>query len=59
VQIEFRKCAKEHLNNPEIEQRLYRHGLEAGEFKAQLHDIVYPVYLSAKNCGFSSWEYSL
>ena len=57
VQNEFRKCAREHLNNPEIEHRLYRQGLGVADFKGQLHDIVYPVYLSAQTCGFSSWEY--
>ena len=57
VQAEFRKCAKEHLNNPEIEHRLYRKGLGAEEFKQQLREVVYPIYLAAKTCGFSSWEY--
>ena len=57
VHDEFRKCAREHLNNPEIEHRLYRDGLSADEFKGQLKDVVYPIYLSAKTCGFSCWEY--
>jgi hypothetical protein len=57
VQNEFRKCAKEHLNNPEIEHRLYREKLSAEEFKQQLREVVYPIYLAAKTCGFSSWEY--
>ena len=57
VRNEFRKCAKEHLNNPEFGHRLYREGLGAEEFKQQLRDVLYPVYLSAKTCGFSSWEY--
>ena len=58
VQDEFRKCAREHLNNPEIEHRLYHRGLSEMEFKGQLREIVLPVYLSAKTCGFSSWEYA-
>ena len=29
VRNEFKKCAREHLNNPEIEHRLYREGLGA------------------------------
>ena len=58
VQDAFRKCAREHLNNPEIEHRLYRQGLDAVKFKEQLQDVIYPVYLSAKTCGFSSWELS-
>ncbi len=57
VQNEFRKCAREHLNSPEIEHRLYRKGLSANEFKGQLRDVIHPIYLSAKTCGFSSWEY--
>lgn len=58
VQNEFRKCAREHLNNPEIEHRLYRQGLSEDEFKSTLQDIVYPVYLSARTCGFNNWEYA-
>jgi len=58
VQDAFRKCAREHLNNPEIEHRLYRQGLDAVKFKEQLQDVIYPVYLSAKTCGFSSWKFS-
>lgn len=57
VKAEFRKCAREHLNSPEIEYRLYRPGLEPYEFKKQLAEVIYPVYQSAKNCGFRSWEY--
>ena len=56
VRNEFKKCAREHLNNPEIEHRLYREGLGAEEFTQQLREVVYPIYLSAKTCGFSSWE---
>ena len=58
VRSEFNKCAREHLNNPEIEHRLYRQGLSSGEFKNQLEEVVYPIYLAAKTCGFSSWEYT-
>jgi len=57
LQDEFKKCAREHLNNPEIKERLYRENLDATTFKGQLQEIVYPVYQAAKNCGFSSWEY--
>lgn len=56
VRNEFKKCAREHLNNPEIEHRLYREGVGADEFTQQLREVVYPIYLSAKTCGFSSWE---
>ena len=57
VRIEFKKCAREHLNNPEIEHRLYREGLGADAFSQELREVVYPIYCSAKTCGFSCWEY--
>jgi len=59
VKAIFEKCAQEHLNNPEIEQKLYRDELSEEDFKGRLKDIVYPVYQSAKTCGFKSWEYPL
>lgn len=58
VRSEFQKCAREHLNSPEIEHRLYRPGLDRDEFKLQLSEVIYPVYQSARNCGFRRWEYS-
>ncbi|MBR2835984.1 MAG: hypothetical protein IKE43_09805 [Coriobacteriales bacterium] len=57
VHSEFCKCAREHLNNPEIRHRLYRKGLSVDEFTEQLKEVVYPIYLSAETCGFRSWEY--
>ena len=57
VHAEFQKCAREHLNSPEIEYRLYREGLSATEFTGQLQDVVRPVWLSAQTCGFKEWEY--
>ena len=58
VRIAFQRCAREHLNNAEIEQRLYRPGLGKNEFRHQLSEVMYPVYQSAKNCGFRSWKYT-
>ena len=57
VRNEFKKCAREHLNYPEIGHRLYREGLGAEEFTQKLREVVYPIYCSAKTCGFSCWEY--
>ena len=57
VRNEFQKCARDHLNNPEIRHRLYRPGLKEEEFKGQLQEIVQPIYQSAQTCGFSSWKY--
>ena len=58
VKSEFQKCAREHLNSPEIEHKLYRPGLNPDMFRAQLSEVIYPVYQSAKNCGFREWVYS-
>lgn len=57
VQEEFEKCAKEHLNSTEIRQKIYRSGMEFVEFQGALGDVMQPVYLSAKNCGFREWVY--
>ena len=57
VQTEFRKCAKEHLNSSETEYKLYREGLTLDVFGHQLEEVLYPVYLSAKTCGFKDWVY--
>ena len=58
VQTEFKKCAREHLNNSEIEYRLYKEGQSQDAFGRQLEDILHPVYLSAKTCGFKNWVYT-
>ena len=57
VHTEFEKCAKEHLNSPEIEHRLYGSGLDREEFVGRLSDVIYPLYQSAKSCGFRNWVY--
>ena len=57
VRAEFERCAKEHLNSMEIKGRVYRPGLDYDEFAGVLEEVVRPVYLSAKNCGFRSWVY--
>lgn len=57
VHDEFIKCSKEHLNNPDIQYRLYREGLRQTDFIGQLEEVVYPVYQAAKTCGFKVWEY--
>lgn len=53
----FEKCAKEHLNSMEIKGRVYRPNLSHEEFANVLEEVVRPVYLSAKNCGFRNWVY--
>ena len=56
VHKEFDKCAKEHLNNEDIKQRLYRKGLSKLEFSANLKEVIQPVYIAAQNLGFDSWR---
>jgi len=53
----FMICSREHLNNTDIAQRLYRDGQTQIEFENQLNEIISPIYLAAKNSGFSEWVY--
>ncbi len=57
VQNEFNKCAKEHLNNDQTRNRIYRKGLKFIEFSNALEEVMQPVYTSAKNCGLKNWTY--
>lgn len=57
VYNEFKKCAKEHLNNVDIEYRLYSKVQSEEEFFGKLKEIVFPVYESARNSGFGNWMY--
>lgn len=59
IHKEFEKCAKEHINSDDIKYRVYRQGLEYYEFAGELKSIILPVYQSAQNCGFSSWQYQI
>ena len=52
----FEKCARGHLNSPEIKHKLYQKGLSEAEFSGRLEDVVFPVYQSAKSMGFSNWR---
>lgn len=54
----FKKCAKENLNNEEIRYRLYQPGQSEEHFTNQLHEIILPVYESARNLGFREWVYA-
>lgn len=57
VYREFEKCAKKHLNNEEVKQRVYRKDLSYTEFSVALEEIISPIYQSARNCGFKNWIY--
>lgn len=57
VKARFKKCADENLNNENARYILYREGLSENEFINSLEDILYPLYESAKNCGFREWTY--
>ena len=59
VHTAFEKCAKDHLNNQEIKHKLYQKGLSETEFSKRLEDIMFPVYQSAQNMGFSNWNLRL
>lgn len=52
----FDKCAADHINSPDVRQKLYREGLTSEMFAAQLEEIVLPVYNAALNLGFSRWS---
>lgn len=57
IHEEFEKCAREHLHNQEIKQKLYRKDLSRNEFIGRLEEILLPVYQSAQNVGFSEWHW--
>lgn len=53
----FIKCQKEHVNDSDIQYRLYREDLDKETFSANLRGIIEPVYHAAVNMGFESWCY--
>lgn len=55
IHAAFEKCAREHLNNQEIKQKLYQKGLSEIEFSGRLEDVMLPVWQAARSMGFSSW----
>ena len=58
IHNEFAKCAKEHINNADIQERLYSKGLSYDGFAERLKTVIYPVYNAAHDCGFDwNWEY--
>ncbi|MCC6094417.1 MAG: HNH endonuclease [Eubacterium sp.] len=54
---QFEKCARDHLNNVEVRQRLYRPGQDKETFSRKLESVIRPVYESALQCGFKEWVY--
>lgn len=56
IHTAFEKCAREHLNNPEIKHQLYQKGLSETEFSGRLENILLPVWQSAKSMGFTHWK---
>ena len=58
VHKEFEKCAKEHINNADIQARIYCEGLSFEEFANRLKTVIQPAYKAAHDCGFDcNWEY--
>lgn len=54
----FERCAKRNLNDMHIKEALYEQHLTFDSFANTLENIMYPVYTSAVNSGFSAgWTY--
>ncbi len=58
VHNEFDRCVKEHVNNPDVYNKLYRPGLSKPVFIRNLKEIIEPVYKAASNMGFEFWRLS-
>ena len=56
IHREYSKCLKEHVNSPEVQQKLYRQNISQNEFYRNLEEIMRPVYEAAQNLGFDSWR---
>lgn len=58
IHSEFEKCAKEHINNIDVLDRVYCEGLSYEQFAKRLKAVIHPVYKAAHDCGFDwNWEY--
>ncbi|MCR1841508.1 HNH endonuclease domain-containing protein [Murimonas intestini] len=56
VHKEFEKCLKEHVNNLDIQVKLYSKDLSKELFANRLEEVIYPVYHAAQEMGFGSWN---
>ncbi len=56
VKVMFEKCLDEYVNDMSIRGSLYRTDQTREEFCNRLKEIVEPVYVAAKNLGFSEWR---
>ena len=55
---EFDQLAKYHLNSQAIRSELfYADGLDEGEFRNRLGNVLKPVYDAARMQGFKEWRY--
>ena len=52
----FMECSKDYINDQDIYNKLYHEDLSSVEFSNRLQDIVEPVYVAAKNLGFTEWR---
>lgn len=52
----FNKCLDEHVNDANIRHTLYKIDQSKEEFSGILKNIIEPVYMAAKNLGFSEWN---
>ncbi len=53
----FEKCVEHHVNNADVYKALYKDRIDYTEFRNRLVNILDPVYMSAKNCGFCEGRY--
>jgi len=56
VHMEFDKCIKEHVNNIDVQRKLYRPNISQPEYYANLEELIKPIYIAAHNLGFDSWR---
>ena len=52
----FHECLDEYVNDMNIRNTLYRSDQSEFEFANRLKEIVEPVYIAARNLGFSEWQ---
>ena len=52
----FLECSKDYINDQDIYHKLYCDNLSSVEFGNRLQEIVEPVYVAARNLGFTEWS---
>jgi hypothetical protein len=52
----FERYIRKNLNSPDLKRRLYSKDISEVTFLENMHDLIHPICLSAKNLGFMEWE---